>query len=104
MDGAVRSFPKIKPVRLTGNAMRVLRFECFKRDGGRCAVCGCLVSFSGKSTKYPPMHMAHKRSKRLYGDVLSNVETRCAHDHLVTGHNPKSVPPKGLPNADRREA
>ena len=87
-------FPKTTPVRLKGNAMRTLRLQVFMRDLGRCVVCNCMVSFNGNSDRFPPMHLHHKRSKRLYGDTLENTECLCANCHLVGKHNPKSVPPK----------
>lgn len=87
--------PKIVPVRLRGNALRVLRFECFKRDNFRCVKCGRAVSFSGTHPVQPPMHMAHIKGRGVGGaDELSNVETLCPTCHLVGKHNPKSVPRK----------
>jgi hypothetical protein len=80
------AFPKTTPVRLRGNAMRKFRFEIFMRDQQRCVMCKCLVSFNGKHPTLPPMHLSHIRSKRLFGDVASNVETRCASCHIVGKH------------------
>jgi 5-methylcytosine-specific restriction endonuclease McrA len=88
----VTSFPKSTPPRLKGKDMEALRIACFLRDGGKCTgkCCGKRVWLRG----YPQMHMAHWRNKRMYGDTLENVTTRCEDCHLVGMHNPKSVPPK----------
>lgn len=82
-------------VRLKGNAMKKFRFEVFMRDNKRCVICGCLVSFSGKDQVLPPMHLAHRRNKRMWGDTLENCITTCSSSHLIDLHNPKSVARKG---------
>lgn len=98
------AFPKQVPVRLKGNAMRKFRFEIWMRDGKSCVKCGQEVSFNGKRADIPPMHLAHKRNKRMHGDTPENCITACPTCHLVGMHNPKPCPPKGIANADRREA
>lgn len=97
-------FPKSTPTRLKGNAMRVLRFECWRRDGGRCRDCGCEVSFSGKHPTMRPMHMAHVRNKRMFGDLIDNVLTKCSFCHSLEHAGGKPCPAKGVPDANRREA
>lgn len=83
-------------VRLKGNAMKKFRFDIWLRDGMRCVRCRQQVSFNGKRTDIPPMHLAHRRSKRLWGDVPSNVETCCPDCHIVKEHcGGKVVPKKG---------
>lgn len=92
------SFPKNVPPRLKGKDMEALRLACFLRDDGKCTDCGrrvaILTPFYKNGERIPPMHMAHLRNKRMYGDTLENVTTRCQDCHLVGMHNPKSVPPK----------
>lgn len=81
-------------VRLKGNAMRKFRFDIWMRDRRRCVRCGQEVSFNGKRTDIPPMHLAHRRSKRLWGDVESNCETACPQCHLVEEHMGGKVVPR----------
>ena len=88
-------FPKMTPPRLKGAKMKAFRLRIFIRDGGRCKVCRQKVSFDGKDPVFPPMHLSHKRNKRMHGDTPENCETLCPTCHLVGKHNPKSVPPKG---------
>lgn len=86
-------YPKPGIVRLKGKDLTALRLACYMRDGGRCTKCAVRVSFEGDDHR-PPMHMAHIRNKRNYGDVIANVTTRCPDHHLVDMHNPKPCPPK----------
>lgn len=74
--------------------MEGLRIACFVRDRGKRTGCGIEVNLELGGSR-PIMHMAHWRNKRMYGDTLDNVTTRCPKCHLVDMHNPKSVPPKG---------
>ena len=71
------AIPKTTPVRLKGYAMRKFRFEIFMRDEQRCVMCRCEVSFNGRSSKHPPMHLAHRRNKRMWGDSFENCFTAC---------------------------
>jgi hypothetical protein len=87
------AFPKQVPVRLKGNAMRKLRMDRFLLDCGRCVDCGVLVSFNGNNPKIPPMHLAHVRNKRMFGDTLENTRTKCSFCHLVKEHNGGKVVP-----------
>lgn len=98
------SFPKQVPVRLTGNAMRKLRMDRFLLDGGRCVDCRCLVSFNGNNPKMPPMHLAHVRNKRMYGDSLENTRTKCSFCHSKEHSGGKPCPPKGITDANSRTA
>ena len=75
----------MRPVRLKGPDMAMLRRRCFDRDGWRCTVCNERVSWTSG-------HMAHIVSRGRGGpDTLENVKTKCATHHLVEEHNPKSV-------------
>lgn len=73
-------------VRRTGKDMDAMRNECLERDRHCCVKCGRYV-WDGVpdwfSNKYD---MAHKRNKRMYGDVLENVETMCHECHMHS-HN-----------------
>lgn len=90
--------PKVVPVRYTGNALRTFRFLIFARDKGRCVKCKREVSFNGKRSDIPPMHLSHKRNKRMWGDSPGNCETMCPECHLVGVHlqggKGKICPPK----------
>lgn len=89
---------KLGIVRLYGKDLEILRRECYERDEGRCqwiengAKCNKLLPFDG--SLYLRSHMAHVRNRRNYGDTLDNVRILCPHHHLVSEHNPKSVPRK----------
>lgn len=83
---------KLGIVRLYGPALTALRSECYDRDKGRCVDCGRYLIF--ESGYWNSMHMAHIGNKRMYGDTIENVLTKCDDCHLVKEHNPKSVPAK----------
>lgn len=83
---------KVGIIRRTGEALTQLRWDCYYRDGQRCVTCKRWVRF--ESGEWDSMHMAHVRNKRMYGDTLDNVRTKCGECHLVLEHNPKSVPKK----------
>lgn len=96
---------KLGIVRLYGPALGKLRLECFERDNYRCQRIlqpDADFPFPRRCLKrvrfergYPDSgHMAHKQNKRMYGDVIENVDTNCEHCHLVLDHNPKSCPKK----------
>jgi 5-methylcytosine-specific restriction endonuclease McrA len=86
---------KLGIVRLTGDDLEALRRACFERDHYRCVNCGVGVIF--ERGYWYSGHMAHVRNKRMYGDTLENVRTKCMNCHLVEEHNPKSVPRKVKP-------
>ncbi len=82
-------------IRRTGKDMDELRDECFVRDKGECVSCHCLlVKHPGHILQPNAYHMSHIRNKRMWGDTISNVESRCTACHLIGVHNPKSVPTK----------
>lgn len=86
----IKSRSKPRPGRKKGADSAELRRQCFERDKGICQVCMQPV--------HPDAwHMAHVRGKRMWGDSLENVKTTHPHCHLVTLHNPKSVPRKPRP-------
>ena len=86
-------------VRLYGKDLEALRVQCYFRDEGRCqweepngVRCYKAVSLDGPL--FQRAHMAHIRNRRNYGDTLANVRILCPQHHLVSEHNPKSVPKK----------
>lgn len=83
---------KLGIVRLTGDDLTDLRWACYERDYRHCVVCRRWLRFEAGEEN--SMHMAHVQNKRMYGDTLHNVRSKCAHCHLVLEHNPKSVPRK----------
>jgi hypothetical protein len=71
-------------VRLSGAAMDELRMACWTRDKGCCVCCG-RPALLGLPDYHPDKYdMAHKRNKRMYGDLLSNVETMRHECHMRT--------------------
>lgn len=84
---------KLGITRLEGGDLKALREECYTRDKGKCVECGKPLRF--EAGYWDSMHMAHIIGRGAGGsDVIQNVEARCLEHHLVTLHNPKSVPPK----------
>lgn len=89
---------KLGIVRLYGKDLEALRVECYFRDEGRCqweengAKCYRAVPLEG--SLLVRAHMAHIRNRRNFGDTLANVRILCPYHHLVSEHNPKSVPAK----------
>jgi hypothetical protein len=85
---------KLGIVRLYGDDLEALRIRCWLRDESCCQWPGCGV-WCRWERGYPDSgHMAHRRNKQMYGDVLENVRVLCPEHHLVNEHNPKSVPRK----------
>ena len=74
-------------VRLTGKKLLWLRFECYARDRTNCQQCGTktywMARFDGDPDAYD---MAHRRNKRMHGDTLNNVVTKC-HRCLMQEHS-----------------
>ena len=83
---------KLGIVRLYGPNLEALRRERYELDGHKCVDCKRWLRF--ESGYQDSMHMAHAGNKRMYGDVIGNVRSKCGDCHLVKEHNPKSVPPK----------
>lgn len=109
----VRSKPR--PNRLKGKAKSDLREQCFIRDNYQCQhVVTEEVSPHGYTIKHKCLatvsddlpdwhankaHMAHIRNRRMWGDVLDNVSTRCKFHHIDVEHaygpsHKKPVPSK----------
>lgn len=70
-------------IRLTGDALKRLRLDCWMRDLGRCKQCRRKVFFEARFDGDPlAYHMAHIRSRGASGnDLLENVRTLCAECH-----------------------
>ena len=92
----IRPRTKPRPGRLKGEDRDALRLACFMRDGGRCVKCGMRLAFAPDSIFQPnAYHMAHVRNKRMWGDTLENVVSKCRDCHLVQEHaGGKPCPPK----------
>jgi hypothetical protein len=78
---------KVRPGRLRGEGMKDLRLLCYERDGRKCVECNRPVVF----VPWSPMqedgyHMAHIRNRRMWGDNLENVHTKCGYCHIVLEH------------------
>jgi len=69
--------------RLTGKALSELRWQCWNRDNGCCQDCGVRVYFEARFDGDPDAYdMAHRRNKRMHGDTLDNVVTKCHRCHM----------------------
>lgn len=82
---ARRSKPRTHKLvpRLTGEALHLLRNDCWNRDRGRCQDCGKVLYYSARFDGDPDAYdMAHRRNKRMYGDTLENVRTLCHRCHM----------------------
>jgi 5-methylcytosine-specific restriction endonuclease McrA len=106
MSWIKRKRSKVRPGRLRGKALEQLRRECFERDGYKCqarltyepGVPGFFDGFwyrCGRPVTWETGHMAHIRNKRMWGDTLDNVVTKCAECHIQIEHayGPSGVPP-----------
>ena len=70
-------------VRLTGKELEQLRWDCWIRDGGFCRDCEGATYYQARFDGDPDAYdMAHKRNKRMHGDTLSNVVTKCHRCHM----------------------
>ena len=71
-------------VRLYGADLESLRDACWTRDRGICLTCGKRLykqaRFDGDPDAYD---MAHCGSRRLYGDVITNVRSLCHRCHMA---------------------
>lgn len=89
---------KLGIVRLFGASMTDLRRRVFNRDKFLCQwceddgqICGKIVAWEGPNAG----HLAHIVGRGAGGsDTEENTRTLCAYHHLVSEHNPKSVPAK----------
>ena len=96
---------KLGIVRLYGDDVEPLRRECFERDEYRCQHVidvgpperKCLRVVRWEEGYPDSGHMAHIGNKRMYGDVIDNVLTKCPRCHLELEHaGGKVVPPKTI--------
>jgi hypothetical protein len=86
---------KLGIVRCTGKDLEKLRNACFDRDHDRCQWEGCGRWTRRERGYWDSGHMAHIQGRGAGGsDVLENVRVLCMEHHLVSEHNPKSVPRK----------
>ena len=87
----------------TPEDVTAVREAVYARSGGRCELnrsAFCIkgvLPFEGDST-YSHGHLVHLRGKGAGGKTdEANCFWGCWHCHLVSLHNPKSVPPKVRP-------
>jgi 5-methylcytosine-specific restriction endonuclease McrA len=76
-------------VRLYGKALTKLRRDCFDRDRFICVDCARTVAWDERDARefdLPIGEMSHVKNKRMYGDTLDNVVTRCRECHQKS-HN-----------------
>lgn len=83
---AKRSKPRNRKtvVRLTGNALTILRLQCWVRDGIWCKECGQRTYWEPRYEGDPQAYdMAHIVSRGAGGsDVLENVRALCHACHM----------------------
>ncbi|WP_297846267.1 hypothetical protein [Pseudomonas sp.] len=84
---------KLGIVRLTGEDLTRLREQCFARDGNRCVDCLNWVADHFPDWHDRKAHMAHVQNKRMYGDTLENVRTKCRRCHMDIEHSGGKVVP-----------
>jgi 5-methylcytosine-specific restriction endonuclease McrA len=88
---------KPRPGRLTGEALKDLRRQCYERDGGKCVECGIPLIYEPAHPLVPNgYHMSHIRARSLQGkDELSNVRSKCSFCHLILEHTKGVGPERG---------
>ena len=71
-------------VRLWGDAIDMLRRECWERDRGVCQSCGISTYWEARFDGDPQaFDMAHGKSRGASGsDAIDNVETYCHECHM----------------------
>jgi 5-methylcytosine-specific restriction endonuclease McrA len=97
-------FPKPGIIRLKGKALAQLRIHCFARDEGQCQNCGIGTFWEPRFDGDPiAFDMAHKRNKRMYGDVIGNVEVLCHSCHMRAHAGGEPCPPKPQARMGRKQ-
>jgi 5-methylcytosine-specific restriction endonuclease McrA len=88
--------PRKKPRagRLKGQELEDLRQACWARDKGCCVDCGQHAVYYAPHMWSNSYHMAHVRNKRMWGDNLDNVVTKCGDCHRSEHAGGKPVPSK----------
>jgi len=82
-----RRVGKLGIVRLDGKDLNELRNQCYLRDNGMCVECGrFIVEHPDSIFQANAYHMAHTRNKRMWGDTLENVRSKCWWCHGVKEH------------------
>ena len=80
-----KTYFKNPPIRLKGEALTELRWQCFERDAGICQRCGVYAPWDGFWVSRG--HMAHVKSRGVGGsDTLDNVVWKCASCHIGLEH------------------
>lgn len=83
----VRSTPRNRKtvVRLKGEALTDLRYQCWRRDGMKCRNCGIYTYLNARYDGDPQaFDMAHIQSRGAGGsDILANVLTACHACHMA---------------------
>jgi 5-methylcytosine-specific restriction endonuclease McrA len=89
-------------IRLYGKALTKLRLDCFDRDCFTCVDCARTVAWDEKDAlefDLPIGEMSHVKNKRMYGDTLENVVTRCRECHQKS-HNCGGHPLRKMEQTD----
>jgi 5-methylcytosine-specific restriction endonuclease McrA len=78
-------FPKHKPIRLKGKALKALRESAYQRDLGRCVKCDKPLPLYGDI--FTRAHLSHIKSRGAGGgDTLENTQIKCYQCHIVKEH------------------
>ena len=81
----IKSVPKEKVIRLTGNAYKRLKEKRYEVSKGCCEVCGVPVLLNDEDGSFNVLkhaHLSHIISRGAGGsDILSNVLIKCPKCH-----------------------
>ena len=79
-----------------------IRNKVYLESGGKCEIHKHPSCISGRvwpsegDTPWDHWHLVHIKAKRVHGWDRSNLCGGCPACHLISLHNPKSVPPKSV--------
>lgn len=78
---------------MTRKEKGIIRARIYQRSEGFCEDCGAYIMED--SGDWRSMHLHHIKSRGAGGDWSdANLQALCLTCHMVTKHNPKSIPKK----------
>ena len=98
-----KSRAEVRPGRLKGKDMQMLRVDTFASAKAHCQICGRPIIFDAPREWDNSYHMAHIGAKRRYGDSRANTRAECGKCHRAYhDYGPSRVKP--VPKKEREEA